>query len=345
MSELGIPYEFRQLMDPLVDLWNKDDQNLSESDLISVGLFRILVRVPDVITVAENWETEQIIRNLENAWKSSLDRLHVAIVYATKAGKDFHQRHYDNSDPICEALVRLQARACRIANAVLVLLRAGFPDDAYARWRTLYEIDVVGAFIERFGEEAAESYLKSCGVQLYRIKKARLDLVNQFGQEFGKDSITQQEVDESESAYREINSKAYGWAVETIKKNNINLRSSRTKDPNIHDLAEIVGRNHGRVAYLFGNSQVHANSDALLFSFGLKDSVGSDGCDILYGSSEFGLLGPGTDSFLALSGITESLLATRPEDPAYKIARKLLPRLWHIINQSFHEAKKKQEEL
>ena len=221
-------------------------------------------------------------------------------------------------------------------------MKAGFPDDAYSRWRTLYEIEIIGAFIEKFGSEAAESYLKSWPVQLFKLQRARLDHVSQFGQEFGKDSITQNEVDEAESAISAINSKAYGWAVETINQNGIDLRSSRNKDPNIHDLAEIVGRSNGRVAYLLGNSQVHANADALWFSFGLKDADVSEGCDVLYGSSQYGLLGPGTDSFLSLSGITESLLAIRPDDPAYTIAIKLLPRLWYNLNESFHEANDKQ---
>ena len=344
MPEQGIPYEFSQLMHPLVDLWSKNDQDLTESDLISVSMFRILFRVPDGILRAENRETEQIIEDLDEVWIDALDALEVAIAFATTAGKDFRKKYYDKSDPMCETLVRLQGRACRIASAICVLLKAGFPDDAYARWRTLYEIDIVGAFIEKFGAEAAESYLKSWPVQLSKVQKARLDHVSQFGQEFGKDSITQQEVDEAESASSLINSKAYGWAVDTIKKNNISLRSSRNKDPNIHDLAEIVGRSDGRVAYLMGNSQVHANADALWFSFGLKDGEDTDGNDVLYGASQFGLLGPGTDSFHSLSRITESLLAIRPDDPAYTIAIKLLPRLWYTLNESFLKAKKKQEE-
>lgn len=344
MSAPGIPRDFRQLMEPLVDLWSKDDDTLSEGDLIAVSLVRVLWRVSDMITVVEQRETDQVIEELEEVWKDALKTLHVAIVFATNVGTDFRERYYDKSDPMCEALVRLQARACRIASAVLVLLKAGFPDDAYARWRTLYEIEVVGAFIEKFGEEAAINFLKSWRAQLFKYQKARLDHVEQFGQEFGKDSITQQEVDEAEAALSQISRKAYGWAVDTITKNNIVLRSSRATDPNIHDLAEIVGCGHGKVPYLLGNSQVHANADSLWYSFGVNDSETTDGNDIFYGASEFGLLGPGTDSFQSLSGITKSLLAIRPDDPAYKIAAKLLPYLWNTVNKSFHEAKQKQEE-
>ena len=226
MSELGIPYEFSQLMHPLIDLWDKNEQNLDENGLISVSLFRILVRVPDGILMREKWETEQIIENLDEVWTDALKSLQVALAFATSAGKDFRKRYYDKSDPLCESLVRLQGRACRISSAIYVLLKAGFPDDAYARWRTLYEIDIVGAFIEKFGEEAALSYLKSSQVQLYKFQRARLDHVTQFGQDYGRDSITQQEVDEAESALDAINSRQYGWAVETIKENNITLSTT-----------------------------------------------------------------------------------------------------------------------
>jgi len=155
VSELGTPRDFRQLMAPLVDLWNKDDDDLSKGNLIAASLVRILWRVSDMIKVVEKRETEQVIEELEEVWEDALKTLHVAIVFATNVGTDFREKYYDNSDSMCEALVRLQARACRTANAVLVLLKAGYPDDAYARWRTLYEIEVVGAFIEKFGEEAA----------------------------------------------------------------------------------------------------------------------------------------------------------------------------------------------
>jgi len=344
MSELGIPYEFSQLMHPLIDLWDKNEQDLDENGLISGSLFRILFRVPDGILFRENWENEQIIESLDEVWTDALKSLQVAIAFATSAGKDFRRRYYDKTDPLCEALVRLQARACRISSAIYALLKAGYPDDAYARWRTLYEIDIIGAFIEKFGEEAALSYLRSSSVQLFKFQKARLEHVTQFGQDYGKDSITQQEVDEAESAWNAVNSRQYGRAVETIKENNITLSSGRYKDPFIHDLAEVVGRGHGRVAFLLGNTQVHANPDALWYSFGLREDEELEDGDVFYGASQFGMLGPGTDSFLSLSGITESLLAIRPDDPSNKIARKLLPRLWYSLNETFHEAKRKQEE-
>ena len=59
-------------------------------------------------------------------------------------------------DYVFEALSRLLARACRIAEEVLVLLKAGYGQGALARWRALHEVAVVADLIAENGEDCAE---------------------------------------------------------------------------------------------------------------------------------------------------------------------------------------------
>lgn len=55
-------------------------------------------------------------------------------------------------------LSRIQARACQQFLEILHLLKGGFADGAFARWRSLYELSVVAKFIKENGESVAKAY-------------------------------------------------------------------------------------------------------------------------------------------------------------------------------------------
>lgn len=57
----------------------------------------------------------------------------------------------------------LQGRALQIGNEILILLKNGYADAAYARFRTMYEISIVAHFISYHGDECAKSYIKYSG--------------------------------------------------------------------------------------------------------------------------------------------------------------------------------------
>lgn len=42
-----------------------------------------------------------------------------------------------------DALIQMHARALQISNEILVLLKSGYADGAYSRWRTLHELTVL----------------------------------------------------------------------------------------------------------------------------------------------------------------------------------------------------------
>lgn len=56
------------------------------------------------------------------------------------------------------ALQHLHGRACQIFLEILTLLRNGFGDCAYARWRSLYELNCIAYFINTQGEKIAKQY-------------------------------------------------------------------------------------------------------------------------------------------------------------------------------------------
>jgi hypothetical protein len=58
------------------------------------------------------------------------------------------------------SLQHLHGRACQEYLEILALMRGGFADGAFARWRSLYELACVASFIEMHGEAVAEQFFE-----------------------------------------------------------------------------------------------------------------------------------------------------------------------------------------
>ncbi len=58
------------------------------------------------------------------------------------------------------ALTNIHGRACQVYLEVLCLVENGFADGAFARWRTLYELGIIGDFIHSYGEPVAKAFLE-----------------------------------------------------------------------------------------------------------------------------------------------------------------------------------------
>ena len=59
------------------------------------------------------------------------------------------------------AIQMIHARALQMYQEIMCLVKNGFADGAYARWRSLYELAIVSAFIKKHGESVAEAYLNA----------------------------------------------------------------------------------------------------------------------------------------------------------------------------------------
>lgn len=57
------------------------------------------------------------------------------------------------------------ARAMQQFLEIITLMRNGFTDCAYARWRSLYEISVIASFIVNQGEKVAEAFIDSIATE------------------------------------------------------------------------------------------------------------------------------------------------------------------------------------
>ena len=145
-------------------------------------------------------------RRIEHTWGAPLDNFRMMLTTSrdsfVQEADSLRRSKARGRMHLREALLGIHARALRTATAIVVLLENGLADDAYARWRTLYELSAISAFLSEHGESAAERYLAHEFVTLK--KRLHNELV------WGKKRI-------SKKQQREIE-KNYGWAIATYGK-------------------------------------------------------------------------------------------------------------------------------
>lgn len=59
------------------------------------------------------------------------------------------------------AMKHIHGRALQQYLEVITLMKNGFADGAYSRWRSMYELSIIGSFIVEHGEDVAKAYIKA----------------------------------------------------------------------------------------------------------------------------------------------------------------------------------------
>lgn len=78
--------------------------------------------------------------------------------------EDISQLSQDELKKHCytfNALLYIHGRALQQFLEIITLMKNGFADGAYARWRSMYELAIISSFIIENGEKVAESFIKS----------------------------------------------------------------------------------------------------------------------------------------------------------------------------------------
>ncbi len=315
--------KYTEFVDEVVD-------EMSESILKT-----ILKKAPDKLKATEK-DRRQFERNLENLWGLPIRKLEVLIQIAREVGMEFNKKHRGDAaksnDFVFESLVRLQARASHTSFAVLSLLRSGFADDAYARWRSLHEIAVVGGFIRENGQELAERYLLHEIIQQYKLACAQARVQGRIDAE----EIPKQELEALKSRRdtlverfgRKFKSD-YGWATEALG----------GEHPSFLAIEKRTQLDHLRPYYRMASDNVHANSHGMYFRLGLNQD---EKRMLLVSASTAGLADPGHSTAISLVQITVALLSTRPSIDTIT-TMSVLARLEDKIGKTFLESHKKHE--
>lgn len=284
-------------------------------------------------------ERQQFEQRLVNFWGMPIDRLELFIWLAFKAGMEFNDKHREvaakSNDHVFEALTRLHAKACQTSFAILALLKSGFADDAYARWRSLHEIAVIGSFISENDQELAEKYLLHQIIQQDRLACAQRGVQGRNNEE----EISQEVLDALKSRRDELVERFgskftsdYGWAEGAL---------GDCKHVTFLAIEKRVQLDHLRPYYRMASNNVHANSHSLYFSLGLDQNGDKV---LLAGASTAGLADPGHSTAISLMQITIWLLTTRPSVDT-NITMKILAKLEDEVGEAFLEIHKKHESI
>lgn len=70
-----------------------------------------------------------------------------------------------NKRNTCTAISELHRRASQQYLEILTLIKNGFPDGAFARWRSMYELSVIASFIHKYGENVAAKFIEASDSQ------------------------------------------------------------------------------------------------------------------------------------------------------------------------------------
>ncbi|GAA5477208.1 hypothetical protein Hhel01_00687 [Haloferula helveola] len=225
-------------------------------------------------------------------WKEGLDRLEQFISLNLDWGTKLIQEVNSNGSPgehLFSALIRNHSRACLMAEEILHLLKGGFPDAAFARWRSLYEIAVTATFIRLRGEACAEAYLDHEIVDELKCHQLEQELEAARGIKPPSDACTK----DLETAFQEMLEKhgdsfknPFGWASATLQDKNPQFRDLEAR------LDEEHGQEHMRVLYKRASHKIHAAANGISTSLGTQ-SFGAN-APMLRAPSHEGLGMPGT---------------------------------------------------
>jgi hypothetical protein len=101
---------------------------------------------------------------LYKRWKEPLTLLELLIQISLESGGKQKEKLAKTTDKTNdfkrEAIINLHARAVQISNEILVLVKSGFADAAYARWRTLHELNIISFFLLESNNVVSKRFLE-----------------------------------------------------------------------------------------------------------------------------------------------------------------------------------------
>lgn len=254
----------------------------------------------------QNRELSEFRAFLHDIWGTALDALEAFITLCVELAEDrFADGLASMPKHKREVLARLHARSCQVSSEICTLLRSGFADGAHARWRTLYELVIVGEFLLDAPDQVAEMYIAHADVA--RAKEAEEFQRRQHS--FGYEPISDSDMGKIIAAKEAARSKFgtgflgdYGWATQYLKAQH-NEKSNRTS---FSDIELAVDKSRLRNYYKLANRNVHAGF------WGEYSRLGDDPkwteTILLAGPSHFGLATPAHNTVYSLGLLTLGLL-------------------------------------
>jgi hypothetical protein len=278
------------------------------------------------------YETDEFRQRLEDRWGEGLDLLCMLLTVCREIGSEANKRYRRSKSKKHQfrrfVLIRLQSRACQVADEIITLMENGFANGAMARWRTLHEIAVIVTLIENGDEELAERYILHDAVD----RKREADEYERTQVPIGYAPLAKSVRKELEKNYAEALKRfgedfkgEYGWASSIIKGRATFRR-----------LQEEAGREGMTSYYKLASYNIHVGAHSM---FNSLTNIGNDEI-LLAGRSNAGLLEPGQNTAFSLVQITASL-TQYAKDMDYIIQQTTVIEIRDAITKAFANADRK----
>ena len=243
-------------------------------------------------------------KRLYKEWKKPIDNLETLIEMsyecAVMYSESFIKEAEKQEDLLFHSLRTIHSRAILTARECLVLLKNGYADGAFSRWRTLYELSVIGLLLfDKKDEDLCERYLDYFHVQAYKEEK--------LNREKGHQSHTDDSFNTLKDNYDYVIEKygknyakgEYGWANKLLNKERTNFR----------DIEDEANMGHLRGYYKSSSMYIHGNYKASQESLGLMPNIDKM---LLVGPSNYGLSIPMQNVAISLVSISSCYLLVYP---------------------------------
>lgn len=281
---------------------------------------------------------------IQEHWKEAFDLYETVLRIAFEVGEDHARARLAEERPLNPVVgpivTRLQGRACRIAEEVLVLMKAGYAQAALARWRALHEVSVVASFIAKHGPETGRRYVAHEHVESYWAIQDYLTCQPRLGYE----PVEPEELAAAEARFEAVLEefgpafkKQYGWAEDVI-----------TRDPTLNEvgvgiraLEKDVGLDHFRAHYRHASHPVHPQAKGTLADPDLMPELAGG---ILAGPAPRGMADPGHGALISLTQVTCTLLMLKAGASAI-VYMQLLLNLSDEAGDAFLAAQTRLEEI
>jgi len=233
-----------------------------------------------------------VVADVEAIWGTALALLERVIILSERFVGDWVPRlgEYVEGRLVTEhTLLWLLSRSIQVAEETLILLRAGMAAGAEARWRTLHELAVIGAFIALDeGDNTATRYLAHDKVKWYQ----RMQAEQEHHERLGFPPYTAEEMRAAKAEhdrvihqFRPYFNTDYGWAFAAIQAAEANgggksrpgqakgrKRGNSPTAPRLRDLEALVDLGHFKAAHASASAQIHGGA-AGLFDHPARDTL------------------------------------------------------------------------
>lgn len=115
---------------------------------------------------SSNASMQSFLQYNNTLWREGFDKSEMLYLMILEMSNHYQAYYLDLPDKTRNALKnryyvlrKLHGRACQQFREILWLLRGGFADGAYARWRSLFELSVIAEFICQNDEQVAKAFV------------------------------------------------------------------------------------------------------------------------------------------------------------------------------------------